>query len=86
MEKGTATLPVDAPPEGGGGLRDLASLRVYARVVELQSFSEVARWEEVGAAFARSVIAREARASFPAPSRATKSRRMAAVFTGTPGQ
>jgi DNA-binding transcriptional LysR family regulator len=43
MEKGTASLPVDAPPEGGGGLRDLASLRVYARVVELQSFSEVAR-------------------------------------------
>jgi DNA-binding transcriptional LysR family regulator len=34
---------VGAPPEGGGGLRDLSSLRVYARVVELQSFSEVAR-------------------------------------------
>jgi DNA-binding transcriptional LysR family regulator len=27
----------------GGGLKDLTSLRVYARVVELQSFSEVAR-------------------------------------------
>ena len=27
----------------GGGLKDLASLRVFARVVELQSFSEVAR-------------------------------------------
>ncbi len=27
----------------GGSLRDLTSLRVFARVVELQSFSEVAR-------------------------------------------
>ena len=27
----------------GGALRDLASLRIFARVVELQSFSEVAR-------------------------------------------
>jgi DNA-binding transcriptional LysR family regulator len=43
MEKHLAAAPVGAPPEGGGGLRDLASLRVYVRVVELQSFSEVAR-------------------------------------------
>ena len=43
MEKDLVSVPVGAPTEGGGGLRDLASLRVYARVVELQSFSEVAR-------------------------------------------
>lgn len=29
--------------QGAGGLRDLTALRVFARVVELQSFSEVAR-------------------------------------------
>ena len=29
--------------QGGGGLKDLTALRVFARVVELQSFSEVAR-------------------------------------------
>lgn len=32
-----------ARPEGGGRLKDLTSLRVFARVVELSSFSEVAR-------------------------------------------
>jgi len=35
------SLPVQEST--GGGLRDLTSLRVYVRVVELQSFSEVAR-------------------------------------------
>lgn len=32
-----------APPAAGGALRDLTSVRVFARVVELESFSEVAR-------------------------------------------
>jgi DNA-binding transcriptional LysR family regulator len=34
---------VPAQEGTGGGLKDLTSLRVFARVVELQSFSEVAR-------------------------------------------
>jgi DNA-binding transcriptional LysR family regulator len=43
MENDPASSRVGTPQDGGGGLRDLASLRVYVRVVELQSFSEVAR-------------------------------------------
>jgi DNA-binding transcriptional LysR family regulator len=42
MENDLASPHMPVPPEGGG-LRDLSSLRVYARVVELKSFSEVAR-------------------------------------------
>lgn len=34
---------VQGPPAAGGGLKDLTSVRVFARVVELESFSEVAR-------------------------------------------
>jgi DNA-binding transcriptional LysR family regulator len=34
---------VQGPQAGGGGLKDLTSVRVFARVVELESFSEVAR-------------------------------------------
>ena len=35
--------PAPAPQAGSGGLKDLTSVRVFARVVELESFSEVAR-------------------------------------------
>jgi hypothetical protein len=34
----------------GGGFKDLTSLRVFASIVELQSFSEVARRSGVGPA------------------------------------
>ena len=35
--------PVAGTSSGGGALKDLTSVRVFARVVELESFSEVAR-------------------------------------------
>ena len=38
-----AAAPERVPPMGEHGLKDLTSLRMFARVVELQSFSEVAR-------------------------------------------
>ena len=40
---GTAPSSQRAPSTGDHGLKDLTSLRMFARVVELQSFSEVAR-------------------------------------------